>query len=104
MLLIFDSLHFYFHAGKSSLLSAILGELEPLSGEVWVSPACSGNVAYVSQQPWIQNLSVRDNILFGKEMEPEWYDKVSVKFILPRIDKKSVTELMAHPVLGILHF
>ena len=62
------------------MLSAILGELEPVSGRVRLSPDCSSReVAYVSQQPWIQNLSVRDNILFGKEMDTEWYDKVSNK-------------------------
>jgi len=30
-------------------------------------------VAYVAQQAWIQNLSVRDNILFGKPMDPHKY-------------------------------
>lgn len=35
-----------------------------------------GSVAYVSQEAWIQNLTVRDNILFGKAMERNTYDKI----------------------------
>jgi ABC-type multidrug transport system fused ATPase/permease subunit len=48
-------------AGKSSLLSAILGEMHPIRGTVSVR----GRVGYMAQQPWIQNCTVRDNILFG---------------------------------------
>ena len=47
-------------SGKSSLISAILGEMELVSGEV----ALEGSVAYVAQQAWIRNETVRDNILF----------------------------------------
>ncbi|XP_014466254.2 ATP-binding cassette sub-family C member 6 isoform X1 [Alligator mississippiensis] len=59
-------------AGKSSLLSALLGELQKLEGHVFVK----GTVAYVPQQAWIQNASVEDNILFGKEMDDSWYNRV----------------------------
>merc|ERR1719318_928733 len=48
-------------AGKSSLLSSLLGELSLLSGEVRVGPSR----ALVTQQAWIQNMTLRDNILFG---------------------------------------
>ena len=58
-------------AGKSSLLSAILGEMCQSGGEL----RRSGSVAYVSQQAWIQNLTVKDNILFGKSLDEELYDK-----------------------------
>ncbi|GMS81780.1 hypothetical protein PENTCL1PPCAC_3955, partial [Pristionchus entomophagus] len=58
--------------GKSSLLSAMLGELTRLRGEIKIN----GRVAYVPQQAWIQNLSVRDNITFGKPFDRRWYDKV----------------------------
>ena len=33
-------------------------------------------MAYVSQEAWIFSSSVRDNVLFGLEYEPEWYDTV----------------------------
>ena len=57
-------------SGKSSLLSAILGEMEPVASEnasnVRNSPVIvDGSVAYAAQQAWIQNASVKDNILFG---------------------------------------
>lgn len=35
-----------------------------------------GSTAYVAQQAWIQNASVKDNILFGKEMDEVRYDEV----------------------------
>ncbi|XP_035301775.1 multidrug resistance-associated protein 4 isoform X2 [Cricetulus griseus] len=59
-------------AGKSSLLSAVLGELPPASGLVNVH----GRIAYVSQQPWVFSGTVRSNILFGKKYEKERYEKV----------------------------
>ncbi|XP_010809206.2 ATP-binding cassette sub-family C member 4 isoform X2 [Bos taurus] len=59
-------------AGKSSLLSAVLGELPPNQGQVSVH----GRIAYVSQQPWVFSGTVRSNILFGKKYEKERYEKV----------------------------
>ncbi|KAM5312286.1 ATP-binding cassette sub-family C member 4 isoform 2-T2 [Glossophaga mutica] len=59
-------------AGKSSLLSAVLGELPPRQGLVTVH----GRVAYVSQQPWVFSGTVRSNILFGKKYEKERYERV----------------------------
>ncbi|XP_075949233.1 ATP-binding cassette sub-family C member 3 isoform X3 [Anarhichas minor] len=55
--------------GKSSLISALLGEVEKLEGEVSIR----GSVAYVPQQAWIQNATLRDNILFGRPYnEPKY--------------------------------
>uniref|UniRef100_A0A8C2XFD4 Multidrug resistance-associated protein 4 n=1 Tax=Cyclopterus lumpus TaxID=8103 RepID=A0A8C2XFD4_CYCLU len=59
-------------AGKSSLLSAILGELSQESGVVKVK----GELTYVSQQPWILPGTIRSNILFGKDLNPKKYDRV----------------------------
>jgi ABC-type multidrug transport system fused ATPase/permease subunit len=59
-------------SGKSSLLSCILGEMPKLSGEV---KTC-GTMAYVSQSAWIQSGKIKDNILFGKEMDGEKYERV----------------------------
>uniref|UniRef100_A0A452RZ89 ATP binding cassette subfamily C member 4 (PEL blood group) n=1 Tax=Ursus americanus TaxID=9643 RepID=A0A452RZ89_URSAM len=59
-------------AGKSSLLSAVLGELPRSHGLVSVH----GRIAYVSQQPWVFSGTVRSNILFGKKYEKERYEKV----------------------------
>ena len=36
----------------------------------------NGSIAYVPQQAWILNSSVKDNILFGKELKQSFYDKV----------------------------
>ncbi|EYC24578.1 hypothetical protein Y032_0013g1981 [Ancylostoma ceylanicum] len=59
-------------SGKSSLLQAILGEMNKVSGSVNVC----GSIAYVPQQAWIQNLTLRDNILFNRSYDPLFYDKV----------------------------
>ncbi|XP_076608098.1 multidrug resistance-associated protein 1 [Chaetodon auriga] len=59
-------------SGKSSLLSALLGEMEKLEGTV----AVKGWVAYVPQQAWIQNSTLKDNIMFGQERKESWYQRV----------------------------
>lgn len=59
-------------SGKTSLISALLGEMEKLEGRVNVD----GRVAYVSQQAWIQNATLQDNILFGRPLDKKLYDKV----------------------------
>ncbi|KAJ7963673.1 ABC transporter C family member 3 [Quillaja saponaria] len=59
-------------SGKSSLLSCVLGEVPKISGTVKVC----GIKAYVAQSPWIQSGKIEDNILFGKEMDRERYEKV----------------------------
>ena len=59
-------------SGKSSLFSALLGEMHKISGE---SRLC-GKVAYVSQEPWIRNDTVQRNIVFGHTMERRWYENV----------------------------
>ncbi|KAK4768022.1 hypothetical protein SAY87_003163 [Trapa incisa] len=59
-------------SGKSSLLSCILGEVPKVSGTVRLC----GTKAYVAQSPWIQSGKIEDNILFGKEMNRERYEKI----------------------------
>lgn len=59
-------------SGKSSVVSAFLGEMERVSGTV----NTNGTIAYVSQQAWIQNATLKDNILFGKPYNKATYDRV----------------------------
>lgn len=59
-------------SGKSSIFSAFLGEMERISGVV----NTNGTIAYVSQQAWIQNATLKENILFGKPYNKAIYDKV----------------------------
>uniref|UniRef100_A0A8D1ZP89 Multidrug resistance-associated protein 1 n=1 Tax=Sus scrofa TaxID=9823 RepID=A0A8D1ZP89_PIG len=58
--------------GKSSLLSALLAEMDKVEGHV----AIKGSVAYVPQQAWIQNVSLRENILFGRQLQERYYKAV----------------------------
>ena len=51
-------------SGKSSLMSALLREIPLTKG----SSSLEGKVAYCAQTPWIQNLSLKDNVLFGMDI------------------------------------
>ncbi|KAF7294499.1 hypothetical protein MKEN_01442500 [Mycena kentingensis (nom. inval.)] len=59
-------------AGKTSLLSAIIGDMSKSEGKVRVF----GSVAYAPQNPWIMSASVRDNILFNHVYDEDFYAKV----------------------------
>ena len=56
-------------SGKSSCVAAMLGEMEKRSGSV-VIPS---SIAYVPQQAWIQNASLRDNVIFGLPFDATRY-------------------------------
>ncbi|XP_028966466.1 multidrug resistance-associated protein 1 [Galendromus occidentalis] len=58
--------------GKSTLLSALLGDVTKKTGSVTVS----GSVAYVPQQAWIQGTSIKNNILFGGKYDRARYEQV----------------------------
>ncbi|GAB0087984.1 multidrug resistance-associated protein 4 [Sergentomyia squamirostris] len=59
-------------AGKSSLLQTILKELPLESGSV----QNYGTLSYSSQEPWTFAASVKQNILFGEDMDKDRYDAV----------------------------
>uniref|UniRef100_A0AAY4E5D3 Uncharacterized protein n=1 Tax=Denticeps clupeoides TaxID=299321 RepID=A0AAY4E5D3_9TELE len=59
-------------SGKSSLLSVLLGEMHNIKGHINVK----GSVAYVPQQAWIQNATLKANILFGSQLEETRYQNV----------------------------
>ncbi|EGZ24254.1 hypothetical protein PHYSODRAFT_482354 [Phytophthora sojae] len=58
-------------AGKSTLLNALLGNTKCIDGDVFVAQDCK--IAYCAQEPWLQTLSIRDNILFGSEFDSQKY-------------------------------
>lgn len=74
-------------AGKSSLLSCILGEIPKTSGEVKLC----GSAAYVPQSAWIQSGNIEENILFGSPM-----DKAKYKNVINACSLKKDFELFSH--------
>jgi ATP-binding cassette subfamily C (CFTR/MRP) protein 10 len=62
-------------SGKTSLLNAILGNLKKLSGSVSFNDNENG-FGFVSQQCWLQNLTIRENICFGKVYDESRYNDV----------------------------
>ncbi|KAI0171779.1 ABC transporter [Hypoxylon sp. FL1284] len=58
--------------GKSTLLMSILGETILEAGTI----TCPKDIAYASQSPWLQNETIRENILFNSPFEQVRYDRV----------------------------
>lgn len=61
-------------SGKTSFLLGLLGEMRLLEGQICL-PREQG-VAYVSQTPWLQNATIRDNIIFGSGYDEKRYKAV----------------------------
>ncbi|CAH1105116.1 unnamed protein product [Psylliodes chrysocephalus] len=59
-------------AGKSSLIQLLLGELVEKSGKIQMG----GEVSYSSQNPWLFQSTVRNNILFGQPYNKNWYETI----------------------------
>ena len=59
-------------SGKTTLIMALLGQISKVRGKQYLN----ANIAYASQDHWIQNLSVQDNILFDAPFEEEVYASV----------------------------
>lgn len=66
---------------QSSLLSSILGELPNEKGVLKVK----GQLTYAAQQPWVFPGTIRSNILFGKELNPQKYERVIRACALKRV-------------------
>ena len=54
-------------SGKSSLMSALIGDMIKLGGHLNVN----GSIAYVPQQAWIQNATLKYNVVFGQNFNQQ---------------------------------
>lgn len=59
-------------SGKTSLLAALAGDMRRTEGETILG----ASRAFCPQSAWIQNSTLKDNILFGKDMDRSWYKRV----------------------------
>ncbi|KAF2668989.1 P-loop containing nucleoside triphosphate hydrolase protein [Microthyrium microscopicum] len=57
-------------AGKSTLLRFILGEAKPENGKI---TTCASSIGYCSANPWMLNVTIKENIVVGKEWDEQWY-------------------------------
>ena len=73
-------------AGKTSVLMALLGEMHftPPAADSWYHLPREGGVAYAAQESWVQNETIRDNILFGSKYDEERYRKGGVVVLILR--------------------
>jgi ATP-binding cassette subfamily C (CFTR/MRP) protein 1 len=70
-------------SGKSSILSAILGEMESINeSKVYIprhgeeEKEMHGFASYCTQSPWVVNDTLRGNILFGRDYDEDRYNKI----------------------------
>lgn len=88
-------------SGKSTLLAAIMEQITRVKGSVSVY----GGLAYVPQQAWIQNLTLRDNVLFGCPFDEEKYKRtIQVCALEPDLKQllagdQVICDIIAQPVL-----
>ncbi|KPI46100.1 Oligomycin resistance ATP-dependent permease YOR1 [Cyphellophora attinorum] len=59
-------------SGKTSLLAALAGDMRKTGGKVQMA----GSRAFCPQYAWIQNTTLKENILFGKPYNTKWYNSV----------------------------
>lgn len=72
------------------LINALLGEMERSSGRV----AIGGRMAYVAQQAWILNETLKENILFGQPFdEARWESVIKVTLCSP---EKYTLQMLLH--------
>ncbi|KAI0633979.1 P-loop containing nucleoside triphosphate hydrolase protein [Trametes polyzona] len=73
-------------AGKTSLLMALLGEMHyiPAGPDSFVNLPREGGVAYAAQESWVQNETIKNNILFGAPYDEVRYNKVLEQCALKR--------------------
>uniref|UniRef100_A0A669BHW3 ATP-binding cassette, sub-family C (CFTR/MRP), member 9 n=1 Tax=Oreochromis niloticus TaxID=8128 RepID=A0A669BHW3_ORENI len=62
--------------GKSSLLLAMLGEMQAIEGGVYWSNKNRNSVAYAAQKSWLLNATVEENITFGSPFNKQRYKAV----------------------------
>ncbi|KAI0717853.1 P-loop containing nucleoside triphosphate hydrolase protein [Cerioporus squamosus] len=73
-------------AGKTSLLMTLLGEMHyiPQGPDSFVNLPRDGGVAYAAQESWVQNDTIRNNIVFGSTFDEDRYNKVLDQCALKR--------------------
>ncbi|KAL0572670.1 hypothetical protein V5O48_009294 [Marasmius crinis-equi] len=73
-------------SGKTSLLMALLGEMHyiPVAQDSHVSLPRAGGVAYAAQESWVQNETIRQNIVFSSPFDAARYKKVIHQCALER--------------------
>ncbi|KAJ8605049.1 hypothetical protein MRB53_041561 [Persea americana] len=78
-------------SGKTALLQSLLGELDLISGHL-VRPNAS--IGYCAQSPWLQSMSIRENILFSAPYEEKRYaDILDACELLPDLSELPAGDL-----------
>lgn len=81
-------------SGKTSLLAALAGDMRRTNGDV----VLGASRAFCPQYAWIQNSTVKENILFGKDMDRSWYKRV-IKAYVSQVPMRSRANISLNVVL-----
>jgi ABC-type transport system involved in cytochrome bd biosynthesis fused ATPase/permease subunit len=83
-------------SGKTAILTGLLGEMELIEGHSYLPKQAAqvdpetglrNSVAYAAQTPWLQQKSIKDNILFGEEFDEKRYeDTLDACALVPDLD------------------
>ena len=83
-------------SGKTAILTGLLGEMELIEGHSYLpkqptqvdsETGLRNSVAYAAQTPWLQQKSIKDNILFGEEFDEKRYeDTLDACALIPDLD------------------
>ncbi|KRX04011.1 P-loop containing nucleoside triphosphate hydrolase [Pseudocohnilembus persalinus] len=82
-----------FSSGKSSLINAIIGEMKKIQGDIQFD----GEFSLITQEAWLRSTTLRENITFGSEYQPEKYKKIlkicELEADLDQLPGKDMTEI-----------
>lgn len=71
-------------SGKTSLLRALLGDMQPLHSPTSTISLNATSLAYVPQTAWLLSETIRENIVFGRAFDAAWYHTVLSRCCLHR--------------------
>jgi ABC-type multidrug transport system fused ATPase/permease subunit len=92
-------------SGKTALLLALLGEMQADDATRVILPKDNSHlgpdgfyntVSFAAQRPWLQHLTIRDNIVFGAPFEEARYEQVIVRWFLTRARPCLITTCRTH--------
>jgi len=72
------------------MLMALLGEMHfiPTNPDSWFNLPRGGGVAYAAQESWVQNETIKNNILFGSAYDEKRYHKGMSRLRSWRMDSR----------------
>lgn len=77
LMALLGALNFLLHVEALQLITSVLGEMHFIRStpDSWFNLPRDGGVAFAAQESWVQNETIRENILFGSPYDEARYMK-----------------------------